>query len=505
MPKDPLQVANEALDKAIEAEKRNKAFLASIGPSIVNALTPALNAIRSAVSQMKVDVKPEVKINPEINIPELDTSGIERSIRDALSDFRVPTPQVNYTAPTIKFPELKWPEGNMPIEGLVSLKGVGLGNPLPVQLRDASGKPVSLDFESLNVMSGGGGKSVVKIGGIVNSAYADYLNSDNRLRVSVESGGSGLTDTELRAAHLDVQQVSGSVDSVNLNQVGGNSVVVGTGYQDNALRVVHATDAIVSVRVDGSSASVAANIVDSGGVPYTTTNPLPVGDAGGSLTVDATNLDIRDLTSSDIVTVQDITNSVKTALVDSAGVQYSGSNPVPITGSVSVSGSITSSVAVGPTAADTADDGNPPIQTGGIARTANPTAVAANDVVKSTYDDVGRQVVRQVQVRDLIQTARASVTNVTETTLLAGSASTFHDLIYIMASNNSTGATAIDIRSGTANGIVLTIDIPANSPAGVALPVPIPQDVAANAWTFQQQGDVSNTTVVVSALFSKEV
>lgn len=276
----------------------------------------------------------------------------------------------------------------------------------------------------------------------------DLINADNRLRVSLETGGSGLTDSELRASPVPTQQVSGYADSVNVIQIGGNAVVVGSGYQDNALRVVNATDAITSVNVTGSTGSVAATIVDSGGVGY------------------------------------------------------SGSNPVPIT---IISGALTSSIAVGATLHDAADDGDAPIKAGGIAMTANPTAVAGGDRVAFRGDDIGRQLTRPIQVRDLIQTARASSTNVTETTLLAGSASTFHDLIYVLASNNSTGATAIDIRSGTANGILMTIDLPANGVAGVAPPVPIPQDVAANAWTFTQQGDVSTTTVVVTALFSKEV
>ena len=83
-------------------------------------------------------------------------------------------------------------------------------------------------------------------------------------------------------------------------------------------------------------------------------------------------------------------------------------------------------------------------------------------------------------------------------------ASTFFDLVYIAGANNSDAAVSVDIRSGTANGVVLTLQIPANGTTGVSLSVPIPQDVAANTWTADM-ADITGTTVSLSALFSKEV
>lgn len=175
-------------------------------------------------------------------------------------------------------------------------------------------------------------------------------------------------------------------------------------------------------------------------------------------------------------------------------------------GTVTVTGTLDSAVAVGPTAADAVDDGNAPVQVGGIARQANPTAVAGNDVVKTTHDDLGRPVTRPIQVRDLIRTARAEVSNVTETTLLAESAGVLHDLIYILGANESGAAVNIDIRDVVGGNIVLTLEIPASSTAGVALPVPIPQSETGNAWTFKNSSaDDSTTTVSVTALFSEEV
>jgi hypothetical protein len=237
-----------------------------------------------------------------------------------------------------------------------------------------------------------------------------------------------------------------------------------------------------------------------------------------------------------VTTVTGITNSVASALIDSTGVQYSGSNPVPISGSVSVSGSIasvnaylingdgsyrdtvpisgsvslsgslTSTVVTGPTPVDANDDGTAPVQIGGIARIANPTAVSAGDVVKPTFDDLGRQTFRPVQVRDLIVTAYVSLTNGTETTLLAASVGSFHDLIYILGANNSDAAVTVDIRPVTAGNVVMSIQIPANGTAGVATPVPYPQSASdtGNNWTADM-GDITGTTVYLSALFTREV
>ena len=459
---------NEALKKALEAiaaakkeKERAAEFMHSVGPAIVESLQPALEEqtrimrdgfkdISNSIADLTITV-PEVKIAsdavkvtiPEIKVPEanikIDNSGMSEAIAKGFASIKqgiikVPKPEVTVNNPPFpKIPDLKWPTEEMPIKGWVQLMGVGIDNPLPVQLRDAKGRPVNL-FENLTqVVSSGGGlaSKIVKVSGITNSALADYINSDNRLRVSVETGGSGLTDAELRAASVPVEQVSGSRWSTEATQSG--------------------------------------------------------------------NWNINTVT-----TVTGVTNSVAAALTDSTGVQYSGSNPLPISGSVTLSGALTSSVVVGPTVVDAADDGNAPVQVGGVARTANPTAVAANDIVKATFDDVGRQIVRPVQVRDLIQTAYTTLTTGTETTFFAGVASTFFDLVYIAGANNSDAAVSVDIRSGTANGVVLTLQIPANGTTGVSLSVPIPQDVAANTWTADM-ADITGTTVSLSALFSKEV
>ena len=614
-----LQLAKEALDKALQEKKMSQEMVRSLGPAILDALKPSIeqmasNALLSreellkAIGGIKINVPkadvPEAKVTvsiPEIKVPQPIVNVTVPDIK--LPEFKeiklpvikVPKPEVTIN-PTFKIPDIKMPD-EMDVKGWVGMMGYDKGfltNPLPVQLRDSKGNPVNLLENLTQVMSGGNSARIVKVSGIlstvgvvtidpdgnptyssgssgltdtelrassvpvaqvsgavwsVNVAQQDIsqlmhqvsgatwsvsvndifrstvasslINADDRLRVSVETGGSGLTDAELRATAVPIAQVSGASWSVSAAVTFDQAQNQGEA-DDRTLRVVHAGDVglstsalatspdVVSLAIiddwDESDRAKVNVIVGQAGIAagqgdtdvrtlrivqagdsissVSVTNTVTVDGSGVTQPVSATNLDIRDLVNaSDSVSIY----------------QISGAN-----WSVSVTNSVTSTISVGPTPADTADDGNAPIQVGGVARTANPTAVAANDVVKATFDDVGRQVVRTVNVRDLMQTAYATLSSGTETTLLAGAASTFHDLVYIMGANTSDAAVQVDIRSATAAGVVMTIEIPPEGTSGVAPPVPIPQDVAAAAWTADM-ADITGTTVLLSALFSKEI
>lgn len=141
------------------------------------------------------------------------------------------------------------------------------------------------------------------------------------------------------------------------------------------------------------------------------------------------------------------------------------------------------------------------------ARTTNPTAKSDGADVRPKTDKLGRALARPVQVRDLIKTAYASTSTQAEVTLATPAASTFWDLIYLMAANNSATAAQIDIRQGTGGTVIMSVNVPANGTAGVSLPVPMPGTEAAQPWTIKNSAssDVSNWTVNVSALFSQEI
>jgi len=218
---------------------------------------------------------------PEINVPELVLPDIE------LPEINVPAPQVtvNLDASKIKIPDVHMPD-HMDIKGWINLMGYDKGllrNPLPVQLRDSDGKPVNM-MENLTTIiggsSGGGSAKIVKISDIRASASSLIDEVEGALRVVDHSGGGGLTDTELRALSVPVEQVSGSNWSTNVIQVGGDDVAKGSELSDGFLRIVQATDVGTSTNAQGVAAhdaAVSGNPLLSGGEARTT-NPTAVGD-----------------------------------------------------------------------------------------------------------------------------------------------------------------------------------------------------------------------------------
>lgn len=493
---------NSSIKMQVEKERRD--LVSSVGKNIVDALKPILSQLVAQSKITKDDIKSAIsQIRVNTNIPDIIVPPIS-----------VPEPKVSVNMPPIKMPEMHMPD-EMNIKGWVQLMGVDLQHPLPVQLRDKDGKPLNLLENLTTLISGGGGggkHDYFTIKGFSQSAYADYLNSDNRLRVSVETGSVGLTDTELRASAVPISQVSGANWSVYVSGSSG-SIAITSLNGDGTYRSTYPIEG--NVGVTGSITSTGAYLLNGEGT-YRGTLPIEgtVAVSGITNSVAVTLLDGEGVMKATWL-VSDITNSVKTALVDSSGVQYSGSNPLPISdaggsltidGTVSVSGSITSTVVTGTTVSDAIDDASAPVKQGGIARTANPTAVAGGDIVSASYDDTGRQLIRPLQVRDLIATAYVSLTNGTEATLLSASAGSFHDLIYVMGANNSDVAVTVDIRPVTAGNVIMTLQVPANGTAGIATPIPLPQSASdtGNNWTADM-GDITGTVVYLTALFTREI
>lgn len=253
------EILKAAVDKKNKEQlNRDRAeLLNTLGKDITNALTPVLQeiakkssvsadgvveAIASGVEKGFKNLKlPEPNItvqSPDVYVPEVKFPNI-------------PTPVVNFDLSKIKIPDVVLPD-EMNITGWVNLqngsKPVSYDNPLPVELRDSKGNPLKL-FENLTqVMGGGGGFQYPTIAGFNQSAYAELTNPDGRLRVSVETGGSGLTDAELRASRVFVEQVSGANWSV--------SVVGGAGLTDTELRA----SAVPVAQVSGATWSVIASL-----------------------------------------------------------------------------------------------------------------------------------------------------------------------------------------------------------------------------------------------------
>jgi mannose/fructose/N-acetylgalactosamine-specific phosphotransferase system component IIB len=309
-------------------------------------------------------------------------------------------------------------------------------------------------------------------GAISTTPGATYYASDAIGSVNlVQIGGEQVTQgpgEELMA--LRIVHASDAIASVNLNQTAGNPTVVGTGYQDNALRVVEATDSIASVNlntVNGAAVVVGTGYQDNA---------------------------LRVVHATDAIASVNIAQTMAALDV----IQVSGS-----IWSVYLMGATGTTAIVGDVAPGSANVNSPPVRIGGVVTQTNPTAIADGNIGNFRMDDLGRQITRPVQVRDLIATAYVSVTNGTETTLKAGVAGAYLDCIMLVGSNASDAAVSVDIRAVTAGNIVHTLRIPANGTAGWAPSVPWPQDETGNNWTVDGP-DETGRTLTFSALFSKE-
>lgn len=155
----------------------------------------------------------------------------------------------------------------------------------------------------------------------------------------------------------------------------------------------------------------------------------------------------------------------------------------------------------GADAHDAAVAGDPVLQ-GGEARTSNPTAVGDGDAVRSMHDDVGRQVVRVNSPRDLVTDNNITLTNTSETTLIAaGGVGVFHDLTMLILSNTSSSSVRVDIRDATAGTILLSLLLAATGGGAVmAFVVPKNQATANNNWTAQLSGSVTDVRVYAQAV-----
>lgn len=286
----------------------------------------------------------------------------------------------------------------------------------------------------------------VSVSDIFGSLAANLINPDGRLKVEQPSGASGLSDSELRASHLDVQQMSGSIWS---NYV--------TGVAASTYAELLNPDGRVKVELPSGASSLTDSELRA--------SPVPV-----------------------------------------SGTFWQATQP--ISGTVNVNGSTNSTVSVGAVLHDSVDDGAAPQKVGGTAMTANPVAVAGGDIVRFVGDKIGRQLVTPFQVRDLIATAYLSKatgsTFGTETTLRAGIAGEYLDLLYISLSNDSTATVKVDIRPVTAGNIVDTISIPAGDTVDKSYPVPYPQTDTGNNWTIDLP-DITGTNVAVQALFARNI
>ena len=104
------------------------------------------------------------------------------------------------------------------------------------------------------------------------------------------------------------------------------------------------------------------------------------------------------------------------------------------------------------------------------------------------------------EVRGALVTAVASVTNGTTTTLSAGDADYFLDLIEVTFANNSSAAASVTLLSD--GSTVRTLQIPANDTVALQFNAPLKQWAKNTNWSVDM-ADITGTTISVGATLVK--
>lgn len=229
---------------------------------------------------------------------------------------------------------------------------------------------------------------------------------------------------------------------------------------------------------------------------------IPITDNSGSLTVDGTVAATQSGTWNigSITTLPSIpagTNNIGDVDVLSLPALPAGTNNI---GDVDV---LTLPGVAGTAAHDAGVSGNP-VRIGGRAMLANGTAVAEDDTVDIACDNQGRVLSTLHVPRDLTTQGNITLTNTTETTVIAaGGAGVFHDLTKIILTNSSSTAVRVQIRDTNTPGGTIRLEVALAANGGAVIDfgaVPMCQTTANNAWSATLSGSVTSVYVYYQAI-----
>lgn len=148
------------------------------------------------------------------------------------------------------------------------------------------------------------------------------------------------------------------------------------------------------------------------------------------------------------------------------------------------------------------DSGNP-LKIGGVARTANPTAVADGQRVNVMCDKVGRQVVALGQTRELTGTQVTTITTNTETTIVsAAGAGVYCDLTTLVITNSASVGVTVTLKDATAGTTRGIYDLSAYGGIVMSFPTPKAQSSPNNNWTLTASAAVSSINVTADYLLN---
>jgi len=236
---------------------------------------------------------------------------------------------------------------------------------------------VVTDFLGLNAAGDSSNILIVGTEDGTDTGTAHAVRLDTGGQVVISDGGGSITvdgAVTVSATDLDIRDLDAGQDNVAISDgtdvmgvnADGSINVVATATDLDIRDLDSATDSVEAVQATHDNLNVNANI-QVGDADVANGNPVPVSDAGGSLTVDAVDLDIRDLSASqDNVAISDGTDTLAVNADGSINVQavsaaagteaYNASDDLAAAadGEIAVSGTYTDVVSVSVGAGQTA-------------------------------------------------------------------------------------------------------------------------------------------------------
>lgn len=332
---------------------------------------------------------------------------------------------------------------------------------------------------------------IVDANGVVQVVSTTQTGGVHAPHQIIDSGSITVTSGSVTVTNLPATQpISGAVTVSNFPGTQpvsiASGVTQGTAAASAGAWPVKVTDGVNVSAV--KAASTAAVVGDPSAVVALSPNsPVPTGtNTIGSVKVtDGTNVAA---VTAGLAVKTDMTSIAGTAVsAAAAGVQKVG-----VVGNTGVVLDAATAAAVPASA----------ILDAGRASINNPTAVADGQLVGTMRDKLGRAVVVQGHVRDLVvQGALVTITASTaETTILPQIAAVFQDLTLLVISNTSATAVRVDIRDTTGGTVVLPIYVAAGTTTPVPFGVAFKQTTLNTNWTAQCSASVTDVRIVVQAV-----
>jgi hypothetical protein len=286
---------------------------------------------------------------------------------------------------------------------------------------------------------------------------------------------------------------SGNVSPLQLDASGNLKVNIASGASSGAVAQGSTTS--------GQTGGLTQAAVTTSAPAYTTaqTSPLSLDTTGNlrvkSLVTDGTNnAAVKAASTAPVATDPALVVAISPNSVNANGqTTMSASAPVVIASNQS------SIPVAGDVASGSTDSGNP-LKVGGIAKTANPTAVTDGQRVGALFDKSGKQVTVGA-IRSLKAVQATTITSSTSpVTIVTAVASLFTDIYGLVLTNTSATGTEVVISDGTTS---MSFYAPPTDTRGMMLPVDsaIPATTVNTAWTATCTTSVAS--LKVTAMYVK--